>query len=115
MQALAKLGPLAAEHAPVVAEYIEDDDWLVRKTAAETLGCMGRAASAQAPRVAALLGDETLQCRKAAIEALAQMGEVADAKFNQVVGRMIGDGFGSCDNSKDVRWAALTHLPVMGW
>lgn len=116
MEKLAKIGPLAAEHAEVVATYLDDEDWMIRRAAAEALGAMGKASAAQAPKVAAMLGDRTLQCRKAAIEALAQMGQKADSKFGQVVGRLIGNNFGgSCDVSESVRWAAMTHLPVMGW
>jgi len=115
LEKLAQIGPVAAEYAEVVAKFTDDDDWVVRKAAAEALGAMGHAAGAHAPRVAALLGDPTVQCRKAGIKALAQMGEKADASFNKVVGRVIGNGYGSCDSSNEVRWTALTHLPNMGY
>jgi len=115
LKAIAKLGPHACEHAGMVAQYTSSTEWMVRKAAAEALGAMGRPAAPQAHRVAALLGDRTPQCREAAVKALAAMGEKADSKFGHIVGRTIGNGFGSCDNSAAVRWAALTHLPVTGY
>ena len=51
------------------------------------------------------------------MEALAKMGERADTGLglNAVVGRLVGNRFGSCDTSPPVRFAALTHLPSMGY
>ena len=100
-----------------VASYLDDPDWLVRKTAAHYLGEMGKGAAQHAKAVAVLLTDKTTHCRKEAVIALAKMGETADTHLglNAVVGRLIGNKFGSCDTSPIVRKAALTHLPSMGY
>jgi len=90
LESLGRLGPLAVEHASVVADCLKDADWVLRKTACECLGKMGRGAHAQGPKVAALLNDDTTHVRKAAIEALAQLGEESDNKFNAIVGRLVG-------------------------
>jgi HEAT repeat protein len=74
-QALAVLGPKAAQAIPQLAATLKDNNWMVRAASAEALGAMGPAARGVRDQLESLLRDPVEEVRAAGRGALSNLGE----------------------------------------
>lgn len=73
---LTTAGPAAV---PALTSLLEEESWVLRASAADTLGDMGHAAASGADALARVLDDESAWVRRNAVEALGNIGPVAMA------------------------------------
>jgi hypothetical protein len=64
---------------PALTSLLEEESWVLRASAADTLGDMGHAAASGADALARVLDDESAWVRRNAVEALGNIGPLAAA------------------------------------
>jgi HEAT repeat protein len=70
---------------------LSDDEWRVRRKAAEALGQAGAAAGEAVPALTRLLDDSSREVRAAAAESLGRMGPAAEAAVPALIRRLTTD------------------------
>ena len=74
LNALGKMGPLAAPHVPAIAALLKDKNSGVRGSAVEALSALGELAAPYVPAIAALLKDKEWGVSSYAVKALGAIG-----------------------------------------
>jgi len=105
LEALQALGETGCEFSQDVSELLDDDVYLVRAKAAQTLGVMK--AEDDIGKLPELFEDKAPSVRIAALDAMAELGEEGSEHSNEVF-ICLGDKVGA------VRMAALRCLGCMG-
>jgi len=105
---LGEIGEKSGENAVFkITEYIDDEDWSIRREAARSLGKIGKLAESAIPKLSKYSSDNEVSIRTAVVTSLGKIGKATNESLNSLKNALK-------DQNEEVRTKAANALSLLG-